>query len=130
MLDQFCINFTNKRQHHFIQRCLFEVHVNEYKSEGIASLVPPIPICQFLGKAIATQAHPQSPRKIGTMRMHLNTAMLVLVEQGACQYLEWELNIDLAIQRDGAQGFGRPIPDISVLSMESTALPVYLHATI
>jgi len=42
-LDQFCINFANERLHHFIQRRLFEAHVDEYKSEGIASLVPPIP---------------------------------------------------------------------------------------
>ena len=42
-LNQFCINFTNERLHHFIQRCLFEAHMDEYKSEGIASLVPPIP---------------------------------------------------------------------------------------
>ena len=41
--DQFCINFANERLHHFIQRCLFEAHVEEYKSEGIASLVPRTP---------------------------------------------------------------------------------------
>ena len=42
-LDQFCINFANEHLHHFIQRCLFEAHVDKYKSEGIALLVPPIP---------------------------------------------------------------------------------------
>ena len=42
-LDQFCINFVNERLHHFIQCHLFEAHMDEYKSEGIASLVPPIP---------------------------------------------------------------------------------------
>ena len=41
--NQFCINFTNKHLHHFIQCHLFEAHVDKYKSEGIALLVPPIP---------------------------------------------------------------------------------------
>ena len=42
-LDQFYINSANERPHHFIQCCLFEAHVDEYKSEGIVSLFPPIP---------------------------------------------------------------------------------------
>ena len=33
----------NEHLHHFIQRCLFGAHIDEYKSEGIALLVPPIP---------------------------------------------------------------------------------------
>ena len=41
-LNQFCINFANERLHHFIQRRLFESHIDEYKSEGIASLGPSI----------------------------------------------------------------------------------------
>ena len=62
-LDQFCINFVNERLHHFIQRCLFEAHVDEYKSEGIALLVPPIPYfdnseCMYLSSPKQTwQTH-------------------------------------------------------------------------
>ena len=32
-LDQFCINFSNERLHHFIQCQLFESHVDEYKAK-------------------------------------------------------------------------------------------------
>ncbi|KXN87631.1 Chitin synthase 8 [Leucoagaricus sp. SymC.cos] len=42
-LDQFCINFANERLQHFIQKRLFEAHVNEYTIEGIAHLVPSVP---------------------------------------------------------------------------------------
>ena len=62
-LDQFCINFVNECLHHFIQRCLFEAHVDEYKSEGIALLVPPIPYfdnseCMYLSSPKQTwQTH-------------------------------------------------------------------------
>ncbi|KAI6023505.1 P-loop containing nucleoside triphosphate hydrolase protein, partial [Pisolithus microcarpus] len=41
LLDQFCINFTNERLHHFVQQRLFESHVDEYQSEGISKHVPP-----------------------------------------------------------------------------------------
>ena len=41
--NQFCINLVNECLHHFIQCCLFKAHVDKYKSEGIALLVPPIP---------------------------------------------------------------------------------------
>ncbi|KIK21712.1 hypothetical protein PISMIDRAFT_12106 [Pisolithus microcarpus 441] len=47
-LDQFCINFANERLHHFVQQRLFELHVNEYQSEGISKHVPPpSPISYF-----------------------------------------------------------------------------------
>ena len=46
-LNQFCINFANERLHHFIQHQLFESHVDEYKSEGIASLVPSISYFEY-----------------------------------------------------------------------------------
>ncbi|KAH9045953.1 glycosyltransferase family 2 protein [Lactarius hengduanensis] len=42
-LDQFCINFANERLQNFIQRKLFESHVAEYNSEGIARYVPQVP---------------------------------------------------------------------------------------
>ncbi|KAI0027842.1 glycosyltransferase family 2 protein [Vararia minispora EC-137] len=42
-LDQFCVNFANERLHNFIQKKLFESHVAEYTSEGIARFVPQIP---------------------------------------------------------------------------------------
>jgi len=42
-LDQFCINFANERLQHFMQKRLFEAHVNEYSIEGIANLVPQVP---------------------------------------------------------------------------------------
>lgn len=41
-LDQFCINFANERLHNWIQRSLFESHVEEYNAEGIARLVPQV----------------------------------------------------------------------------------------
>ncbi|PFH46960.1 glycosyltransferase family 2 protein [Amanita thiersii Skay4041] len=42
-LDQFCINFANERLQHFVQRRLFESHVNEYNLEGISRFVPHVP---------------------------------------------------------------------------------------
>ncbi|KAF8523712.1 glycosyltransferase family 2 protein [Hysterangium stoloniferum] len=42
-LDQFCINFANERSQHWIQRQLFEVHVDEYKEEGLSRFVPQLP---------------------------------------------------------------------------------------
>ena len=42
-LDQFCVNFANERLQHWIQRRLFESHVDEYSTEGISDYVPTIP---------------------------------------------------------------------------------------
>jgi chitin synthase len=42
-LDQFCINYANERLHNFTQNQLFEGHVAEYESEGIAGWAPKIP---------------------------------------------------------------------------------------
>ncbi|KAF8905955.1 glycosyltransferase family 2 protein [Gymnopilus junonius] len=42
-LDQFCINFANERLQNWVQRTLFEKHVNEYNMEGIARFVPQVP---------------------------------------------------------------------------------------
>ncbi|KAF8965794.1 glycosyltransferase family 2 protein [Flammula alnicola] len=42
-LDQFCINFANERLQNWIQKTLFEDHVNEYNLEGIARFVPQVP---------------------------------------------------------------------------------------
>ena len=42
-LDQFCINFANERLHSFIQKHIFESHVDEYQTEGISHLVPSVP---------------------------------------------------------------------------------------
>jgi chitin synthase len=42
-LDQFCINFANERLQNWIQKTLFEKHVNEYNAEGIARYVPQVP---------------------------------------------------------------------------------------
>ncbi len=42
-LDQFCVNYANERMHHWIQRTVFESHVEEYKNEGISRYVPTIP---------------------------------------------------------------------------------------
>jgi len=42
-LDQFCINFANERLHNWIQKSLFEKHVNEYNMEGIARFMPQVP---------------------------------------------------------------------------------------
>jgi len=41
-LDQFCINFANERLQNWIQRHLFEVHVNEYSAKGISHYVPSV----------------------------------------------------------------------------------------
>ncbi|KAF4579719.1 hypothetical protein EYR40_000103 [Pleurotus pulmonarius] len=42
-LDQFCINFANERMQNWIQKRLFESHVDEYNTEGISRLVPQVP---------------------------------------------------------------------------------------
>ncbi|KAI0315785.1 glycosyltransferase family 2 protein [Amylostereum chailletii] len=42
-LDQFCINYANERMLNFVQKRLFESHVAEYNSEGIARFVPQVP---------------------------------------------------------------------------------------
>lgn len=42
-LDQFCINFANERLQNWIQKSLFEKHVNEYNLEGISRFVPQVP---------------------------------------------------------------------------------------
>jgi chitin synthase len=39
-LDQFCINFANELLQNWIQKSLFEKHVNEYTVEGISRFVP------------------------------------------------------------------------------------------
>jgi chitin synthase len=42
-LDQFCINFANERLLNWIQKSLFENHVNEYNMEGISRFIPQVP---------------------------------------------------------------------------------------
>ena len=42
-LDQFCINFANERLQNFIQKRIFESHVDEYQTEGISHFVPTVP---------------------------------------------------------------------------------------
>ncbi|KAG1818874.1 glycosyltransferase family 2 protein [Suillus variegatus] len=42
-LDQFCINFANERLQHFVQKRIFEAHVDEYQNEGISRFVPTCP---------------------------------------------------------------------------------------
>lgn len=42
-LDQFVVNFANERLHNWIQKRLFDSHVDEYTQEGIAQYVPEIP---------------------------------------------------------------------------------------
>ena len=42
-LDQFCINFANERLQNWIQKSLFERHVNEYNVEAISRFVPQVP---------------------------------------------------------------------------------------
>ncbi|TDL27931.1 glycosyltransferase family 2 protein [Rickenella mellea] len=42
-LDQFCINFANERLQNWIQKRMFEFHVEEYASEGISRFVPQVP---------------------------------------------------------------------------------------
>ena len=42
-LDQFCINFANERLQHWMQKWLFENHINEYTTEGISWFVPQVP---------------------------------------------------------------------------------------
>nr|AZQ26801.1 putative chitin synthase 4 [Ganoderma lucidum]QDK64613.1 chitin synthase [Ganoderma lucidum] len=42
-LDQFCVNYANERLLNFVQKRLFESHVQEYNSEGISRFVPHVP---------------------------------------------------------------------------------------
>lgn len=42
-LDQFCVNFANERLHGWIQKQMFEAHVDEYNQEGISRFVPTVP---------------------------------------------------------------------------------------
>ncbi|KAG5634988.1 hypothetical protein H0H81_012795 [Sphagnurus paluster] len=42
-LDQFCVNFANERLQSWTQKRLFESHVTEYNTEGIARYVPQVP---------------------------------------------------------------------------------------
>lgn len=42
-LDQFCVNFANERLHNWIQKRMFESHVEEYNHEGISRFVPAVP---------------------------------------------------------------------------------------
>ncbi|KAG6370549.1 P-loop containing nucleoside triphosphate hydrolase protein [Boletus reticuloceps] len=42
-LDQFCINFANEHLQNFVQKCIFESHVDEYRTEGISRFVPSVP---------------------------------------------------------------------------------------
>ncbi|KAF9225027.1 glycosyltransferase family 2 protein [Gyrodon lividus] len=42
-LDQFCINFANERLQNFVQKRIFEAHVDEYQTEGISRFVPTVP---------------------------------------------------------------------------------------
>jgi len=42
-LNQFCINFANERLQGFIQKCIFESHVDEYQTEGISRPVLSVP---------------------------------------------------------------------------------------
>ncbi|KAF8064853.1 glycosyltransferase family 2 protein [Lyophyllum atratum] len=42
-LDQFIVNFANERLQSWTQKRLFEAHVAEYNTEGIARLVPQVP---------------------------------------------------------------------------------------
>lgn len=41
-LDQFCVNFANERLQNFVQRRIFEAHVDEYQNEGISRFVPTV----------------------------------------------------------------------------------------
>ncbi|KAG8923717.1 hypothetical protein FRC02_010963 [Tulasnella sp. 418] len=42
-LDQFLVNFANERLQHHIQKRIFESYKDEYETEGIENLIPPIP---------------------------------------------------------------------------------------
>ncbi|KAF8551364.1 P-loop containing nucleoside triphosphate hydrolase protein, partial [Imleria badia] len=42
-LDQFCINFANERLQNFVQKCIFESHVDKYQTEGNSHFVPSVP---------------------------------------------------------------------------------------
>ncbi|KAL5497865.1 hypothetical protein ACEPAH_2796 [Sanghuangporus vaninii] len=42
-LDQFIVNFANERLHSWIQKRMFESHVDEYNQEGISRFVPAVP---------------------------------------------------------------------------------------
>jgi chitin synthase len=57
-LDQFCINFANERLQHFIQKRLFEAHLNEYNIEGISHLVPQVPYFDNAECIRLLQIHP------------------------------------------------------------------------
>ncbi|KAG6369078.1 P-loop containing nucleoside triphosphate hydrolase protein [Boletus reticuloceps] len=41
-LDQFCINFANEHLQNFVQKCIFESHIDEYWTEGISPFVPSV----------------------------------------------------------------------------------------
>ena len=42
-LDQFFVNFANERLQGFIQKRIFESHIDKYKTEGISRFVPLVP---------------------------------------------------------------------------------------
>ncbi|KAF8438193.1 P-loop containing nucleoside triphosphate hydrolase protein [Boletus edulis BED1] len=42
-LDHFCINLANEHLQNFIQKCIFESHIDEYRTEGISRFVPSLP---------------------------------------------------------------------------------------
>ena len=42
-LDQLCVNLANEKLQNWIQRRMFESHVDEYATEGIGKLVPTVP---------------------------------------------------------------------------------------
>ncbi|KZS96924.1 glycosyltransferase family 2 protein [Sistotremastrum niveocremeum HHB9708] len=42
-LDQFCVNYANEKLQNWIQKSLFESHVEEYSAEGISNYVPQVP---------------------------------------------------------------------------------------
>lgn len=41
-LDQFCVNFTNERLHNWMQKRVFDRHVDEYTAEGIQQFSPAV----------------------------------------------------------------------------------------
>ncbi|KAH0836636.1 hypothetical protein J3R83DRAFT_8354 [Lanmaoa asiatica] len=43
LFDQFCINFANERLQSFIQKHIFESHVDKYQTEEISRFVPLVP---------------------------------------------------------------------------------------
>ncbi|KAG6376774.1 P-loop containing nucleoside triphosphate hydrolase protein [Boletus reticuloceps] len=42
-LDQLYINFANEHLQNLIQKCIFELHIDEYWTEGISRFVPSVP---------------------------------------------------------------------------------------